>query len=178
MDIRQARKPDCMPLAQFARRTFLAAYGGEDPPERVLQHVKEWFSDAEIGRALGNENVTFLLATENNEYGDERILGYVKLCWQRPIEELEDRAAAQLERIYVDQRRHSRGLGSALLRAAVDKAADQQATWLWLGVWQENQRAQRFYERQGFERVGVTHFMMGEVREEDYIYALRLGTNH
>lgn len=174
MQIRAACQQDCLPLAQFARESFLRAYGGEDPAERVRQHVNENFSDAAIDRDLGNDKVTFLLATENGASGDEHILGYVKLCWQRPIEELDHRPAAQLERIYVDQRRQSGGLGAALITAAAERAGKQGATWLWLGVWQENRRAQRFYEREGFARVGVTHFMMGEVREEDFIYALSL----
>ena len=29
---------------------------------------------------------------------------------------------------------------------------------LWLGVWEENPRALRFYEKHGFERVGTLEF--------------------
>ena len=51
-----------------------------------------------------------------------------------------------LDLIWVRPRSRSQGIGSALLRAAESKAADE----LTLEVWEVNRRAVAFYEREGF----------------------------
>jgi diamine N-acetyltransferase len=40
---------------------------------------------------------------------------------------------------------------------------------MWLGVNQENARANRFYEKNGFAQVGIKHFLVGDRLEDDYV---------
>ena len=173
MKIVTADPQDALQIAAFARRTFIAAYGGDDPPAAVRQHVGEWLSDDAIERDISDPDSTVLVATcdTDSRNTDRDILGYVTLRWNRPIDELADSQPAKLERIYVDQQRQSGGVGSALIAAAVDAAAKRAAQSVWLSVWKENPRAHAFYERNGFRRVGETVFMMGPNPEEDFIYA-------
>lgn len=170
VEISRAIPADTASLGHFARRTFLDAYGGKDPSANVLQHVAEELTDEAIARDQHDPDTTFLLARGDNG----NILGYVKLRSNRPTDDLPDPAAMQLERIYVDGTRHSGGIGSRLLLAALEAASQQRASALWLSVWKENQRAQAFYERNGFSRIGETFFMMGPEREEDYVFARHL----
>jgi ribosomal protein S18 acetylase RimI-like enzyme len=53
---------------------------------------------------------------------------------------------------------------------AIDRARARGASRLYLGVWRENHRAQRFYARNGFVKVGEYHFPVGaQLDEEDII---------
>jgi len=40
---------------------------------------------------------------------------------------------------------------------------------MWLGVNEENAKAQRFYAKHGFERVGSKHFLVGDRYEDDWV---------
>jgi ribosomal protein S18 acetylase RimI-like enzyme len=40
---------------------------------------------------------------------------------------------------------------------------------IWLGVNNENARAQRFYAKSGFEKVGSKRFLMGDAYEDDFV---------
>jgi ribosomal protein S18 acetylase RimI-like enzyme len=43
------------------------------------------------------------------------------------------------------------------------------AEGIWLGVNQENARAQRFYGKHGFDRVGAKRFLVGDRYEDDWV---------
>jgi len=64
-----------------------------------------------------------------------------------------------------------------LMEHALDWARGQGATALYLGVWENNARAQRFYRRFGFEHVGEHAFMVGGTRDRDYIWRLDLSSS-
>ncbi len=55
------------------------------------------------------------------------------------------------------------------MNASVGAAADAGAAAMWLGVNEENARAQRFYGKHGFERVGSKRFLVGERWEDDWV---------
>ena len=179
LNITIAGPADARRLAGFARQAFMDAYGGSDPAKNVTQYADKAFAVAVIDEDLRDTETTVLIATSTNAAGNDKntIAGYVTLRHGRPIDELDDPAPAQLERIYVDSGCHGAGIGGELLRAAIAAATDSGAATIWLSVWQENQRAQAFYERHGFASVGETFFMMGSVREDDFVYARRLGDN-
>jgi len=45
---------------------------------------------------------------------------------------------------------------------------------MWLGVWEENFKAQKIYERMGFRKVGQHDFKMGNCVQTDWILTKRL----
>ena len=56
-----------------------------------------------------------------------------------------------------------------LVEASVAAARDRGASGMWLGVNQFNPRANRFYEKSGFERVGIKKFLLGGDWEDDFV---------
>ncbi|SKZ70786.1 acetyltransferase [Mycobacteroides abscessus subsp. abscessus] len=60
------------------------------------------------------------------------------------------------------------------MRAAIETARDRGSVLVWLGVNQENVRAQRFYTKMGFERAGVKTFDLNGSIEHDFILTRRL----
>ena len=105
---------------------------------------------------------------------DGRILGYAMLI--RGVADDADvqravplRPAVELSKMYVLPDAHGAGVSAALMTAALDQARALGAACVWLGVNQENQRAQRFYAKHGFVVSGTKTFRLGDSVENDYV---------
>ena len=59
--------------------------------------------------------------------------------------------------------------GSRLRAAGLEGAGERGASGVWLGVNQQNERAQRFYRKSGFEVVGTKRFLVGDAYEDDFV---------
>jgi len=84
------------------------------------------------------------------------------------------RPTAELSKCYALPSAHGTGLAAALVTASVQAARDRGARSVWLGVNQQNARANRFYEKQGFVQVGTKRFLVGERYEDDFVRSLEL----
>ena len=63
-------------------------------------------------------------------------------------------------------------LGSKRLVRAMDvvnEGVRERKAGVWLGVWEDNEKAQRFYRRWGFEILGAHDFITGETKQTDLI---------
>ena len=80
----------------------------------------------------------------------------------------------ELHRLYVAQHVQGRGVAATLMEDAIAWARSHGAPALFLSVWENNERAQRFYRRYGFEPVGEHSFTVGSVRDRDLIFRLDL----
>jgi diamine N-acetyltransferase len=85
------------------------------------------------------------------------------------------RPTTELSKIYVLPNAHGGGVARQLLDACIDVAREVGAAGMWLGTNQANVRAQRFYEKSGFERIGTKRFHVGDRWEDDFVYELQLG---
>ena len=66
------------------------------------------------------------------------------------------------------------GLAPAMMDWVIAEARRRGAEELYLSVFADNHRAQRFYARYGFEAVGRYDFMVGTHADEDIIMRLAL----
>ena len=101
--------------------------------------------------------------------------GYTMLVTGEPADAdvaaaLTTRPTAELSKCYVAPGHHGAGIAPALMDATLAAAAERGAVAVWLGVNQENAKAQRFYEKSGFTRVGVKRFLVGDRYEDDFVY--------
>ena len=102
------------------------------------------------------------------------MLGYVMLI--RGVIDDEDvqravtlRPAVELSKLYVLPDSHGAGVSAELMTAALNRAEELDAKSVWLGVNQQNQRAQRFYAKYGFSINGTKTFQLGANIENDYV---------
>ena len=75
----------------------------------------------------------------------------------------------ELARFYVDRTQHGRGVAQALMNAVMDAARELGGASLWLGVWEHNPRAIRFYEKCGFRDIGSQPFLLGNDLQTDRV---------
>ncbi|HMJ47730.1 MAG TPA: GNAT family N-acetyltransferase, partial [Ferruginibacter sp.] len=76
--------------------------------------------------------------------------------------------ALELKRIYVLNAFHGKGIAQKLMDHIVSYAIINHYEAIWLGVWEHNLRAQKFYEKYGFVNSGHTHdFPIGDTAQTD-----------
>jgi GNAT superfamily N-acetyltransferase len=84
------------------------------------------------------------------------------------------RPTVELSKIYLLAEAHGTGASAELMQRSIATAVARGAASVWLGVNQFNARANRFYEKNGFEKVGVKHFLVGGKLEDDFVRELVL----
>ena len=151
-------------LQLISRETFYDSFASMNTPENMAQYLEEGFSVVKLTRELNDPNSAFYFA-----HLDDEVVGYLKLNFGGAQTELQDPNAVEIERIYVRRAFQGRSVGQALYDHALALARSRQAQFVWLGVWEKNDRAIRFYERNGFVPFGTHVFMLGDDAQTDML---------
>lgn len=170
MRVRRADHADVEALAALAALTFPLACPPHTTDEAKAAFIAAHLSEASFTRYLDDPaRVIFVAEAEG------ALAGYTMLVTGEPTDA--DVAAAvtlrptvELSKCYVHPGAHGAGVASALMAESLAEATASGARGMWLGVNQLNARAQRFYGKHGFTRVGVKRFLVGERYEDDYVY--------
>lgn len=162
--VRAASIEDAAPLAAFAARVFAEVFGPGNDAGDMASYLAEAFGP-EIQRAeIAAPGAIVLLAEHRGD-----IVGYAHIAVSGTPACVTGAQAVELKRLYVDPALHGRGTGKALLDESLARAVVAGADTVWLGVWEHNTRAQKFYRREGFERVGEHTFLLGTDAQTDWI---------
>jgi GNAT superfamily N-acetyltransferase len=144
------------------------------PPASIERFVAEHLTAERFTEYVADPGRAVLVAEE-----DGQAVGYAMLVHGEPYD-ADVRAVVrhvpttELSKIYVLPSAHGGGIAGELLAAAVDVARGIGAAGMWLGTNQANERAQRFYLKSGFERIGTKRFWVGDHYEDDYVFELLL----
>lgn len=166
LTVRPAFLDDVEVLVDLARRTFYETFVGT-------------CSDADMDLFLATtytvENFAAELAAPHSWYllleSPTGPLGYSRLALDpQPPSFLAGLPALELVRFYLDRPAHGTGAAHLLMQANIDLAAAQGYSRLYLGVWENNHRAQRFYQKWGFRRVGEKVFLVGTDAQTDWYF--------
>ncbi|WP_280233134.1 GNAT family N-acetyltransferase [Nocardia cyriacigeorgica] len=163
---------DAEALSDVAAATFPLACPPDATADDIEIFIAEVLSGERFGEYLSDPARTVLKAVSGGE-----IVGYAMLFGGEPSDP--EVAAAvglhpvvEISKMYVLPGHHGTGVSTALMRAALDRAREDGYPGIWLGVNQENLRAQRFYAKYGFERVGTKTFTVGNQVHHDYVLRL------
>jgi diamine N-acetyltransferase len=167
--IRLATAADLETLLAVATRTFYDAFAATNTPENMQTYMSTAFTREQFQQELDDPHSTFLLA----ELAGHAV-GYAKLIRSAVPECVTEPNAIELSRIYVDQNVLGAGIGPALMQHCFAFARQDGFRSMFLGVWEHNPRAQAFYRKWGFERVGEHIFQMGDDPQTDWWMMRRL----
>jgi ribosomal protein S18 acetylase RimI-like enzyme len=167
--IRPAFRLDLAALQAIGRKTFVETFADSNSAENLAAYLEEGFSVDKLGAELRNENSQFYFALQKEE-----VIGYLKVNWGDAQSEKQDPHALEIERIYVLQQYHGTQVGALLYQQALAIAKARKAPYIWLGVWEENPRAIRFYQKQGFVEFGEHIFQLGDDAQRDVLMKLDL----
>ena len=163
--IRTATADDAATLAEFAERVFDEVFSPGNDEGDMASYLNEAFGTDKQRAEIMAPGSIVLLAEEPGG----TLTGYLHILPAPAPPCVSEPSALELKRLYVDPARHSRGIGKALLEDGLSRARATGAKAVWLGVWEGNFRAQAFYTREGFVRVGEHDFHLGSDRQTDWI---------
>ncbi|WP_436489539.1 N-acetyltransferase family protein [Chitinophaga sp. ARDCPP14] len=160
--IRKVTQTDMAQLQQIGRQTFYETFSAGNTEENMTKYLEEGFTTEKLTAELTNEGSSFYFAVL-----DDKVIGYLKLNIGQSQTELQDDKALEIERIYVIQEYHGKKVGQMLYEQAMQIAAQVNAHYVWLGVWEENQRAISFYTKNGFVAFDKHIFKLGDDEQTD-----------
>ena len=167
--IRPAAASDVALLHEIAAITFPLACPPDALPESIQAFIDENLSEAAFAGYLTDPGRELFIAED-----DGQAIGYTMLVHGDPADPdvaavVTVRPTVELSKVYVHPDHHGGGVASALVEESVRAAGARGAASMWLGVNQFNERANRFYEKSGFARVGTKKFKVGERYEDDFV---------
>jgi len=155
---------DLPALQEISRSTYRATFAAQNTEANMNAYLDDAFNAEKLKNELLTEASSFYFAYENG-----RLAGYLKLNESGAQTDVNDPSSIELERIYVIPDFQGQGVGRFLMNRAVTIARERNRTYLWLGVWEKNERALKFYRKNGFSPMGTHAFVMGTDIQRDYL---------
>lgn len=155
---------DVSSLQQISRQTFTETFAADNSPEDLENYLDTTYSLEALTALLADPDVQFYGA-----YLNEELVGYMMLAQGASQSEKMPNDHMELVRIYVLKKAKGQGIGSALMNLAVAYAIQNRKPKLWLGVWEHNYAAQKFYIARGFYKFSEHVFTLGDSRQKDWL---------
>jgi ribosomal protein S18 acetylase RimI-like enzyme len=159
---------DAAAIADLSRAAFQAAFAADNTPENMRLFMEGPFARERLMAEVLAGDTEYFLARAG-----DHLAGYATLRLGEALPELGGEPGRELGRLYTDPAVKSRGIGSKLMQACLDRSAALGARWLWLGVWEHNAPALAFYRKWGFEKFGSHIFAVGNDPQTDWLMRRR-----
>jgi diamine N-acetyltransferase len=157
--VRRAVPSDAAALAELGARTFSDTFASQNRAEDIETYLARTYGEALQRREIEDPGIVTLVVEEG-----DALIAFAQLR-----ESATEYGDVELARLYVHGQHHGRGVAQALMNAAIDVARELGVASLWLGVWEHNPRAIRFYEKCGFRDVGTQPFLLGSDVQTDRV---------
>lgn len=160
--INKASLEDLETLQNLGIQTFSETFAESNSEDAMKKYLEDSFNTEKIKAELNNPDSFFFIAWEEDD-----AVGYLKVNSGKAQTELQDETSLEIERIYVKKSHHGKKVGQLLYDKALETAQQQQKSYLWLGVWEENLRAVSFYKKNGFVEFDKHIFRLGDDEQTD-----------
>ena len=168
--IRLAGDTDAEMLAQVGAQLFQATFAVDNDPMDMYVYLSDAFTPERQRAELADPDRICLLAEEG-----PTVAGYALLRCGAAQRHVTGARPIEIQRFYIDRAWHGRGLAAQLMAACLAAARERGAETVWLGVWERNPRAIRFYEKHGFTDVGSQEFRLGTDLQTDRVMTRPVG---
>ena len=172
MKLRPATPADAPALAELGRASFVAAFGHLYRPEDLAQFLAEYRTPGKFREHLADPPTLIEVAEV-----DGKLAAYCLIVRGQRFEERPEPRPARpvfISQLYCAPDMTGHGLGAALIEWAIGEGRAWGADAMQLSVFSENFGAQRFYHRYGFEHIADIDFWVGNQRDHEFLYELRL----
>jgi len=171
VNIRAAEANDVEAIAALGAEVFTSSFGYSLPASDLQEYLVSAYSPLSVASDLSNPNIDTIVACDDAD----RVVGFSQMT-RGTIEDCLEGSEnpVELQRLYVAQDYHGRGVGKKLIEKVEEMARDGGFVTLWLGVWEENFKAHKVYERMGFTKVGHHDFKMGTCVQRDWVLTKKI----
>ncbi len=164
VSLRKCTVDDVDVLRDLAIEIFQVTFADKNTPENMEAYINRGFDREKLCEELKDLNSDFFFLN-----ADEQIAGYMKINEAPSQTEINDESSLEVERIYLSAEYQGKGLGQYLMQQAINIAQNRGKRYIWLGVWEKNEKALRFYKKNGFYKIGAHSFVMGDDDQTDFL---------
>ncbi|WP_298703302.1 N-acetyltransferase [uncultured Veillonella sp.] len=151
-------------LRPLAVQTFRETFGHHNTEEELQDYFNTAYAVETLEKEIADPEAKHYFIFVNDE-----LAGYLKVNVGAAQTEQELDNAFEVQRIYILRAFQGLGLGRYLFEFALREACNTTCDWVWLGVWEHNIKAQRFYSHYGFERFSEHRFDVGGKVDCDFL---------
>lgn len=162
--IRRAGAQDAVALSVIGKATFTETFAHLYPPADLEAFLAESYGLERTRADLADPRKAAWLVEADGKVVGHALAGPAKL----PHADVTPQAG-ELDRLYVLKHHQGGGTGSRLMAEVFAWLEKDGPRDLWIGVWSQNDGAQKLYARHGFEKVGTYDFVVGETRDHEFI---------
>jgi len=156
-------------LQRLGRQTFYETFAWGNTPENMQHYLDTTFSEDALADEITCPDSGIYIARNGIQS-----VGYMKINRGLAMGEFREENCLEIERLYVLKEFQGRSVGQLLLNKAIEVARICSVAFIWLGVWEKNERAIRFYEKNGFVPVGSHIYRVGIDEQTDLLMKLRI----
>jgi len=155
---------DLQDLKKISEQTFVDTYAIYNTEENMKAHLQEAYNTEQLTSEIHSQNCEYYFAKINGE-----IAGYIKLNLGTEQTDIKDDASIEIERIYVLKNYQGNRIGQQFVDFILNRARALNLKYIWLGVWEKNDKAMEFYTKVGFQQFDTHHFKLGDDLQTDYL---------
>lgn len=158
-------------LVQLEQQTFTETFDGIYDPADMAAFLRDKKSKEALATELRETGSHFFILWVN-----QQAAGFLKLNLHKQPDNNGPlpTPVMEIEKIYVLQQFQGQQLGKQLIEHSFLVAAANNISTIWLGVWEHNYKAQRFYQQRGFEKFGEHLFHIGNQADTDWLMKKKL----
>ncbi len=162
--LRRVVPEDAEVLARLGAETFYDTFVGTCTEEDMKGYLEQTYSVETVLRELSDPEDMFFFAEVQGAP-----VGYIRMKEDyEGLPLMRQWRALECKRLYVKKEFHKTGVAQALMDFFMEYATKNSFEVVWLGVWEFNFRAQRFYSKYGFVPNGQSHpFPIGSTPQTD-----------
>lgn len=164
LSLKKCSLKDIEILRDISIKTYYATFAEFNVKENMNAYLDAAFNFDKLFKEAQDKNSAFYFL-----YKDNVLTGYIKLNVAPSQSDINDSDSLEIERIYILKEFQGFGLGRFLIEHAIKIAIEKRKKFIWLGVWENNEKAIRFYKKNGFYKIGSHSFFMGEDGQIDYV---------
>lgn len=161
---RRARFADTEAMRAVAIESYIKTFADSNTPENMEAFLSEVYSLEKLEAEFYEPGSVLFLASEA-----EVVIGFLRLRLNDEVSRQLGTNTIELQRLYIHSMHQGKKAGYLLMEKAMEYAKTTKFDWIWLGVWERNFVAQKFYQRWGFERFGEHVFQMGDDPQIDWV---------
>jgi len=178
LEFRQARSEDAAQVSALIGSTWAKFFAYSVTESDLETYLTQTVSEAQIRKEIEDDSRYCLLAVRPAKHTStgratttttgSTVVGVAQLNFNTTEEGLTTSKPVKLDRLYIQPTEQGGGLAARLLQEAEAEVKRRGHNGLWLGVWEKNARAIRFYEKMGFIRRGEHFFWLGQSKRRDW----------
>ncbi|TLU67129.1 GNAT family N-acetyltransferase [Thalassotalea litorea] len=169
MQIRNATPADAWALSKLMEQSFRDTFSEFNTAKDMDTYCAKNYGKNQQTMEIANPDIMTLLAVKNDS-----LAGFMQLRPGSTFAHCPLGNPLHLDRIYVAKAFLGTGVGKRLFNEMHKIARTLTCDGVWLGVWEHNPRAIRFYLDFGFQQCGSTTFWLGSDKQRDVLMMKRI----